>query len=166
MCDPNSARINFETPHGSLLQMSRMIPRNPTKAWDSSPSSTEDESSEVIPPVQPLHLQTFHTLQSMTALSKKIEEQQQKERNEEREERKRQRETEASQDPNSLLVKTAFNLGVEAGRKQRDPPKPCETCENRKKKNRDAARLARELARRRADAGSIKHHGELDDDSD
>jgi hypothetical protein len=144
-----------------------MLPRSPKTAWDSSPSSSEDESNPVtsVPPVQ---LQTFHTLQSISALRSKIEEQQQKERTEEREERKRQRETEvSSQDPNSLLVKTAFNLGVEAGRKQRDPPKPCETCENRKKKNRDAARLARELARRRADIGGIKGpHDAHDDDSD
>lgn len=138
---------------GSLLQMARMI-QKPTSsnlkkplAWDSPPTS--DDESEYEPPEE---LQ-LHTLQSaVSTLHESMSR-----------EAKRQRSsvvpTQMAHMGSSMgpsipslgltpeLYNSIFESGKRAGLAQRELPKKCAKCEERKEKNRTAAAMQRMRAK-------------------
>jgi len=140
MCDPKAAKMRLDLnsggPQGSLLQMSRMLPRQPNRGWDSSSSEEEEELPP--PPPEPLHslntlIQLRETLQAASGVVEK--------------KKKREIEIPVTTQGDPALFKMAYTLGYEAGLDKRDPEKPCATCAERRRKNRIAAAEQRKRLR-------------------
>lgn len=150
MCDPKSIRENLKyEPQGSLLQMSRMMPRGTKSAWD-SPESSDAETSPQQPTSAPSLQPTLHTLQSMLALREVVE------RTTKPPERVREKDIVVPSmipgvDP--TLFKMIYNLGYDAGLDKRDPIPPCGICEERRRKNRIAAAEQRKRQREQDEEG-------------
>lgn len=154
MCDPRSAKLNLSDSQfgGTLLQMSRMMPRNAPvgkrSAFSDLQSSDEEEEEAEPEPSPPLQLQT---LQSLLQLKKELEKKElAKPRVQEREIPSTSVAATYGVDPN--LFKMIYNLGYDAGLDKRDPIPPCEVCAERRRKNRIAAAEQRKRQREEEDS--------------
>jgi hypothetical protein len=143
MCDPRNSKINLNT-QGSLLQMSRMMPRfTPQQTVRklsvfNTPMSSDGEEDDKDEPVPETTSTQLHTLKSLMELKQQLD------KAAEPKVRVPEREIPSVPSVNTFgvdpsLFKMIYNLGYDAGLDKRDPIPPCGVCEERRRKNRIAA---------------------------
>jgi len=151
MCDPKSSKIKTET-YGTMLQMSRMIPRHFNQqtvkklSVFNSPMSSDAEDDEPEPVPTESTTTQLHTLKSLMELKQQLE------KASEPKVRVPEREVPSIPSANTFgidpaLFKMIYNLGYDAGLDKRDPIPPCGVCEERRRKNRIAAAEQRKRQR-------------------
>ena len=121
-------------PTGTILQMQRMLSHS-TSAWDSPPSSEDELPPHPRDEYNRLAL-SLQTLEGMKALQNKLQVQ-------EEEENRKKVKAPVQQHEYEVI----FELGRKAGRAEQPPPKPCETCAERRRRNRIAAAEQRKRQR-------------------
>lgn len=151
MCDPRSAKIKPET-YGTMLQMSRMMPRNLNQqtvrklsVFNTPMSSDDEDDAQEESPPETASTQ-LHTLKSLMELKQQLD------KASEPKVRVPEREVPSVPSANTFgidpaLFKMIYNLGYDAGLDKRDPIPPCEVCEERRRKNRIAAAEQRKRQR-------------------
>lgn len=151
MCDPRSAKIKPET-YGTMLQMSRMMPRNLNQqtvrklsVFNTPMSSDDEDDAQEESPPETTSTQ-LHTLKSLMELKQQLD------KASEPKVRVPEREVPSVPSANTFgidpaLFKMIYNLGYDAGLDKRDPIPPCEVCEERRRKNRIAAAEQRKRQR-------------------
>lgn len=115
----------------------------PTTWWDEGPSTAAQPPQ---PPALPLQARKFFNPVTGDEMSEWEYEQWMQEEEESKTADKitaRDREARRDEMQYKTAFKTAFELGMKAGRMQRNEPAPCSACERRKERNRIAAQASR-----------------------